>query len=173
MKLSKPSFVLLSALAVLALSLATPSIAAPQFYNDYNSGVAAAKAANKPMVVVFSAAWCGPCQHMKQAVYPSAPVAPYHDDFVWVYLDIDDPRNATAVAQHRVGPIPHISFKDSSGSSVETLKGATRPDQFANLLEKVSRKTGNTATPPAVSSDSKSGNTKWKGFNFLKRKNGA
>ncbi len=171
MNLAKLSFILTAAAAGLLSFGLSPATAAPEFYRDYHSGVAAAKASNKPMVVVFSAAWCGPCQQMKQAVYPSAPVATYHDDFVWVYVDIDDPRNTPVVSQHRVGPIPHISFKNASGKSVDTLKGAVPPSVFAERLEKVQKKTDQPSSP--ASGGASVEEPKKKGFNLFKRKDSA
>ena len=138
-KLPKPLIAFSAVLLSLGMASAT---AAPNFYDDYNRAVAAAKAENNPMVVVFSATWCGPCQQMKKAVYPSAPVASYHNDFVWVYIDIDDPNNAPVVSQNNVSLIPHISFQSASGKTIDTLKGAVMPDKFAEQLGKVQRKTG-------------------------------
>ena len=88
------------------------------------------------MVIVFSAAWCGPCQQMKQSVYPSEPVAPFHDEFIWIYLDVDNPDNSPVVNQHRVTTIPHIALKDSNGKPLKTLRGQMSANEFARVLGK-------------------------------------
>ena len=49
-KLPKPLIAFSAVLLSLGMASAT---AAPNFYDDYNRAVAAAKAENKPMVVVF------------------------------------------------------------------------------------------------------------------------
>ncbi|MBP82648.1 MAG: hypothetical protein CMO61_02230 [Verrucomicrobiales bacterium] len=132
---------LLIAIAVASvLSLNIPAtVAAPRFHKDYHSGVAAAQTGKKPLVIVFSAAWCRPCQQMKQSVYPSQLVAPFHDDFIWIYLDVDNPDNAPVVNQHRVTTIPHIALKDCNGKSLKTLRGRMSANEFARILEKTKR----------------------------------
>lgn len=136
---TKSSFLIAIAVASV-LSLNIPAtVAAPRFHKDYHNGVAAAKTSGKPMIIVFSAAWCGPCQRMKQSVYPSEPVAPFHDDFIWIYLDVDNPDNAPVVNQHRVTAIPHIALKDNNGRSLKTLRGQMSANEFARILEKTKR----------------------------------
>ena len=56
---------------------------APHFEHDFDKAAAVAKKENKPLIVIFSASWCPPCQQMKKEVYPSKTVTPYHDSFVW------------------------------------------------------------------------------------------
>lgn len=133
---TKPSFLIAIVVAgVLFLSILS-TVAGPRFHKDYHSGVTSAKTSGKPLVIVFSAAWCGPCQQMKQSVYPSEPVAPFHDDFIWIYLDVDNPDNSPVVNQHRVTTIPHIALKDSNGKSLKTLRGQMSANEFARILGK-------------------------------------
>jgi len=73
-------------------------------------------------VVVFSATWCAPCQYNKKNVYPSDTVKPYHDKFVWVYLDTDNETNAAVFKKFSSsGSIPHIQFLSKSGKSLDSL----------------------------------------------------
>ena len=94
----------------------------------------------KPMIVVFSAAWCPPCQSMKKNVYPSADVKPLHDKFVWAYLDVDDEKNAKIAEQYKVQGIPHIQFLGKDGKDLGNQVGGVAPAEFAGLLTKVSEK---------------------------------
>jgi thioredoxin-like negative regulator of GroEL len=96
--------------------------------------------AGKPLVVVFSAPWCPPCQANKKTVYPNDQVKPYHDKFVWVYLDTDVKKNAAAAKQFSVSGIPHIEFVSKDGTSIDKKIGGTNPRSFAKTLKKVLRK---------------------------------
>lgn len=136
---TKPSFLIAIVAAGVLLLSTLSTVAGPQFHKDYHSGLTSAKTSGKPIVIVFSAAWCGPCQQMKLSVYPSETVAPFHDDFIWIYLDVDNPDNSPVVNQHRVTAIPHIALKDSNGKTLKTLRGQMSADKFARILEETKR----------------------------------
>lgn len=132
----KRLLLLLAALALPALAADFPK-GSPKFLTSYDAAVAAAMAEKKPVVVVFSAVWCPPCQVMKKSVYPSKEVAPLHDKFVWAYLDTDEEANASAAQKHGVSGIPHIEFLSPQGKSLGNQVGSTSPAEFAGTLEKV------------------------------------
>jgi thioredoxin-related protein len=112
----------------------------PSFKTDYKSAKAEAEKENKPMIVIFSAVWCGPCQAMKKEVYPSKDVKPLQDKFVWAYLDADDEANAALAEKFGVSGIPHIQFLTSKGKDLGSQIGATTPGDFAGTLNKVLKK---------------------------------
>jgi thiol:disulfide interchange protein len=132
----KRFLLLLAALALPALAADFPK-GSPKFLTSYDAAVAAAKEQNKPVVVVFSAVWCPPCQVMKRSVYPSKEVAALHDQFVWAYLDTDEDANADAARKHKVSGIPHIEFLSPTGKSLGNQVGSTSPADFSGTLKKV------------------------------------
>lgn len=132
----KRFLLLLAALALPALAADFPK-GSPKFLTSYAAAVAAAKAENKPVVMVFSAVWCPPCQVMKKSVYPSKEVTPLHDKFVWAYLDTDVEANAAAAQKHKVSGIPHIEFLSPKGKSLGNQVGSSSPAEFAGTLEKI------------------------------------
>lgn len=132
----KRLLLLLAALALPALAADFPK-GSPKFLTSYDAAVAAAMAEKKPVVVVFSAVWCPPCQVMKKSVYPSKEVAPLHDKFVWAYLDADLEANAAAAQKHGVSGIPHIEFLGPQGNSLGNQVGSTSPAEFAGTLQKI------------------------------------
>lgn len=114
----------------------------PTFETSLDSALTRAKAEGKPVVAVFSAAWCGPCQMMKQEVYPSSEVKKYHDKFVWAYLDTDIEANNKDAEKFGVSGIPHIEFLNKSGKPVGQQVGSSSPDDFAKTLKGVLKKAG-------------------------------
>ena len=112
----------------------------PKFVTDYNTALAAAKKADKPVLVVFSAVWCPPCQANKRNVYPSAAVKQYHEKFIWAYLDTDQPKNAAVANKFGVNGIPHIQFVTKDGKTIDKTMGGTTPKRFARTLKGVLKK---------------------------------
>ena len=139
-------------LLLAALAVVTPAFAdnfpkgSPKFEKSYRSALSDAKKTGKPVVLVFSASWCPPCQTMKKEVYPSAAVKEYHDKFIWAYLDVDDNDNEKASKEFGVSGIPHVQFLDASGKSVDKQVGSTSPEAFAGKLAAVLKKAGTSAT---------------------------
>ena len=108
----------------------------PPFVPSLAKAQANAAKSGKPMVVVFSAAWCPPCQLMKKEVYPSPEVTALHDKFEWAYIDVDEESNAPAARQFGVQGIPHVEFLDKNGKSLGNQVGSTSPSDFAASLKK-------------------------------------
>lgn len=134
------AFAVLAACSV-ALAADFPK-GSPAFEHKLSDALAKAKAEGKPVVAVFSAVWCGPCQAMKKEVYPSAEVKKYHDKFVWAYLDTDEESNAKDAEKFGVTGIPHIQFLDKNGKAVDKQVGSSSADQFASTLKSVLKKAG-------------------------------
>jgi thiol:disulfide interchange protein len=105
------------------------------FQTRYDTALSLAKSSSKPLVLVFSASWCPPCQQMKNEVYPSPEVAPYKSQFVWAYLDVDDPANQPAAQKFGVRGIPHITFLNPQGTEIDTTTGGMPPSAFASKLQ--------------------------------------
>jgi thiol-disulfide isomerase/thioredoxin len=113
----------------------------PAFLTSYSKVLEAQKASGKPAIIVFSATWCPPCQAMKKTVYPSDAVKPFHDKFIWAYLDTDAAENKQSAAKFKVDGIPHIEITNSAGASIGQQIGGISPAEFAKKLEKVLPKT--------------------------------
>ncbi len=142
--------ILLTVLSLLILpTFSVADKAGPEFSHDYKKALAKAKSSQKPLILIFSASWCPPCQYMKEAVYPSKQVKPFLDSFVWAYLDADVRKNGPVLAAYGASTIPHIEFLTSEGKSMGHIADALPPEQFAGVLEKalsLSKEKGNRST---------------------------
>ncbi|MFC5455351.1 thioredoxin family protein [Prosthecobacter fluviatilis] len=134
--MKKTILLVLAAVTSLALASDFPK-GSPPFQDSSTGAMSAAKASGKPVVLIFSAAWCPPCQAMKHDVYPSAEVKAFHDKFVWAYLDIDDPRNEGVASKYGVNGIPHIEFLNAAGKEIGKQVGGVSTEDFAKTLESV------------------------------------
>ena len=107
----------------------------PVFETSRESALMKAKRENKPVVLIFSASRCPPCQSMKKKVYPSSAVAPFHNQFVWAYLDVDVPANNQAGQQAGVQGIPHVQVLSADGSrELHKQVGGADPEACASGL---------------------------------------
>ena len=106
-----------------------------RFEHSYANALKESQRTHKPIVLIFSAAWCGPCKQMKEDVYPSTAVKPYHDKFVWAYLDVDERSNHQIAQQFNVRGIPHIEVINAAGNSVYQQTGGSSPADLAASLE--------------------------------------
>ena len=106
-----------------------------RFEHSYAEALKESRRTHKPIVLIFSASWCGPCKQMKSEVYPSSAVKPYHDKFVWAYLDTDETSNSQTAQQFKVRSIPHIEVINAAGNSFYQQTGGSSPEDFAASLE--------------------------------------
>ena len=109
----------------------TPAEVVP-WKSDLAAAQSEARAANKPMLLYFTAEWCGPCQWMRRYVWSDRQVADALRGFVSVRIDIDkDP--ATAMRFH-VKPIPVFFIVRPDGQIARTHEGAMEAQEFINWL---------------------------------------
>ena len=133
-------FLTLSSMFAAMLPLVSPAAAgdfpkgSPAFKTGYAEALKVAKDEAKPLVLVFSATWCPPCQANKAKVYPSDAVKPYHDKFVWAYLDADDKSNVLAMQKYKLDGIPHIQILGKDGKSIGQAVGGTSGEAFVRVL---------------------------------------
>lgn len=134
------------ALAVLLLAggvwFAIPHRGVDVEWEAYNAGtLAAAKAANKPVVVDFTADWCVPCKELESQTFSHPTVAAELNRFARVKADVTQ-TNAEAASLMKtysvVGP-PTVIFLDPNGNELRDLRltGFEKPEAFLKRLQSV------------------------------------
>lgn len=106
------------------------------FTQDYYKTLSESKTDQKPIILIFTASWCGPCQYMKKQVYPSAEVSSLADRFHWLMLDVDDSSNQGLAQKYGVRGIPHIQVIDKFEKRKGLIVGGRSPSDFAAFLQK-------------------------------------
>jgi thiol:disulfide interchange protein len=92
-----------------------------------------AAAARKPMLVYFTADWCGPCQEMKRTVWTDADVDQALGAYVPVKIDVD--ADEDTAQRFGVNGIPRVQIVYPNGSKGPAQVGLFSPDEMVQWLK--------------------------------------
>ncbi len=83
---------------------------------DLTTALSASSETGQPVLLVFTAAWCPPCQVMKHEVWTDPAVRQLAESrYLPVLLDVDQSQNHPAARRYEVESIPTILILDSGG----------------------------------------------------------
>ena len=107
-----------------------------------SAGQQLAEEADKPMVVLFTAGWCGPCQDLKRDVLTKGDVsAALQAGFVPVQIDLTDQSannpNLAVAQRYGIAGIPTVIAMTPDGKPIEVYKGGRTVDDFAAWLARL------------------------------------
>lgn len=93
---------------------------------------AEAQSGDKPVLLYFTADWCGPCQTMRQTTWANADVEQALQAYVPVKIDVD--AQPAVASQYGVRSIPTYAVLDGDGQPIRLAEGAIAPADFLNWL---------------------------------------
>ena len=124
------------------------AVAADGWHRDLPAGLEAAKAADRPVLVHFSAEWCGPCRQM-EPVLRSAPVTGLlRDQAVGVHLDFD--RNKSVAQSYGVRGLPADVLLTPDGRVLGQMSGLKEPHDYARRVRAVAAQYAAVRTRPRI-----------------------
>lgn len=92
-----------------------------------------AKAEGKPLVAMFSAVWCPPCQMMKRETLPQPEVQAALAKYVAVY--VDEAQNTELIETQKIEAFPTFVIYTAEGVESQRLRGAQDAGDFIRSLD--------------------------------------
>lgn len=102
-------------------------------WTPYDQAFDRARRDHKPVVVVFTATWCGHCRTY-QGVLSSPEVIALSQELVMVRVDIDQRPDVNARYQDDGGYVPRTLFFRADGSPIPELRAANRT-RYVHFLD--------------------------------------
>lgn len=111
---------------------------------DYAAAERESRETGKPMLLDFTAEWCGPCQDMRRTTWSDPAVAQALKGYVPVTIDLDT--HADLATKFGVSAIPHLTILNAEGTVVAAEEGELSPEQFREWLATVPRENATNPT---------------------------
>ena len=119
---------MLQALGCWGLGAAVPS----GWQTNLTEARAVATTTNRPVLLYFTADWCGPCRQMAQTTFKDPSIRTQLQEFVPVALDLDV--HGELAGQRQVSSIPTFLVLLADGSEVTRVTGYLDPERFEAFL---------------------------------------
>jgi thiol:disulfide interchange protein DsbD len=104
------------------------------------TGLAKAKAENRPVVVDFGATWCTACKELEHETWPDARVRAEGKRFVAVAVDATDDEDQAVEAlkkKYKVVGLPTVVLLDKDGNEKARFNEFVKPERMAEAMRSV------------------------------------
>jgi thiol:disulfide interchange protein DsbD len=141
-KLMKGSGIVLTSLAGFALVIGASKPARTLSWEKLSVDEARHKAnvEKRPLLVDFTAAWCGACKELDKHTFSQAAVAREAGRFVAIKVDAtndEDPTVVSAMERMKVVGLPTVLVYDSAGNEAARCTDFVAADPFLEVIKKV------------------------------------
>jgi len=108
---------------------------------DFVAAEREAQASGRPMLVDFSASWCGACGELDRHTFSSPEVVREGQRFVTVRVDLspgkDSPEKRQYLSRYAQRGLPLVVLHRANGQEASRVTGFVEPDEFVSLLRGV------------------------------------
>ena len=118
-------------LLVLGTSCAL-GVPAGGWVTNYSSALEEAKGRQQPVLLYFTASWCGPCKLMARTTLTNEAVVQTLCGLIHVALDVDE--HPKLAEQHGVRAVPTFQMLSPDGDTVATATGYQEANRFLTWL---------------------------------------
>jgi thioredoxin:protein disulfide reductase len=115
-----------------------------EWHDDYETAAAMARESDRPMLVDFTASWCGACGELERHTFsdPRVVAAAHEREIVAVRVDmspttITDQKRAILRRYQQGGGLPLVVLHDREGTELDRVTQFVEAEQFLQLLERV------------------------------------
>ncbi len=106
-----------------------------QWITDLDKGLSMAREAGLPVMLFFTADWCGYCKKLIQSAFSDEAVARAASRIIPIFVDIDKYTEVQEI--YKLRGIPTVIFLNSDGQTVETLVGGRDSATYIDIIDEL------------------------------------
>lgn len=106
---------------------------------DFVAAIARARNEQRPMLIDFSASWCGACQELEHKTFSDPRVVREGENFIAVRVDLspgkDTPAKRELLASYQHRGLPLVVLHNPKGEAAGKITSFVEPDEMLNLMQ--------------------------------------